>query len=63
MAYRVGVRVDKQNHGLQLEERIRLTSTFTGVGIVFFFFLSHYRRNRNLKSSLLVGLGQNILDP
>ena len=62
MAYRVGVRVDKQNHGLQLEERVRLTSTFTGVGIVF-FFLSHYRRNRNLKSSLLVGLGQNILDP
>ena len=61
MACRVGLRADKGSHGLQLEERMRLTSTFQEFGL--FFFLSHHKRNRNLKSSLLVGLGQNILDP
>ena len=43
MAYRVGVRVDKQNHGLQLEERLGLTVTLTGVGVVFFFFKKQCR--------------------
>lgn len=52
-------RVDKENQGLQKEERSRLLPTSTGG---FFFFFGLHKRNRNFRSSL-VDLSQKVLDP